>query len=97
MATKSYVKKHRSGLHSFFSFNHRIVSFVLGGVTKDPADNAESSCTLTMSSDDFIKMFKGELNSMQAFMTGKLKIQGDMSQALKLEKLMKTVQSKSKL
>lgn len=68
-----------------------------GGVTKDPSDNVEASCTMLMDSGDFEKMFSGELNSMQAFMSGKLKIQGDMSQALKLEKLMKSVQSKSKL
>lgn len=68
-----------------------------GGVTKDPSEDAQASCTLIMDSEDFAKMFRGELNSMQAFMGGKLKIQGDMSQALKLEKLMKSVQAKSKL
>lgn len=52
---------------------------------------------MIMDSEDFTKMFRGELNSMQAFMSGKLKIKGDMAQALKLEKLMKNVQSKAKL
>lgn len=52
---------------------------------------------MIMDSVDFEKMFNGELNSMQAFMGGKLKIKGDMSEALKLEKLMKSVQAKSKL
>ena len=51
---------------------------------------------MTVDSDDFAKMFRGELNSMQAFMSGRLKIKGDMAQALKLEKLTKTLQ-KSKL
>ena len=52
---------------------------------------------MKMKSDDFGRMFRGELNSMSAFMSGKLKIEGDMGQALKLEKLMKTVQKSSKL
>ncbi|XP_066924599.1 hydroxysteroid dehydrogenase-like protein 2 [Clytia hemisphaerica] len=68
-----------------------------GSVTKDAPEDIDSSCTMIMDSNDFTKMFKGELNSMQAFMSGKLKIKGDMAQALKLEKLMKTVQNKSKL
>jgi len=68
-----------------------------GSVTKDAGDDVVASCTMIMDSGDFTKMFRGELNSMQAFMGGKLKIKGDMSQALKLEKLMKSVQNKSKL
>jgi len=52
---------------------------------------------MIMDSEDFTSMFSGQLNSMQAFMSGKLKIKGDMAQALKLESLMKSVQNKSKL
>lgn len=43
---------------------------------------------MTLDSEDFIKMFKGELKAVSAFMSGKLKIQGDMALAMKLEKLM---------
>jgi len=69
-----------------------------GGVSKDQPSAQAPTCTLVMDCNDFIKMFKGELNSMQAFMSGSLKIKGDMAQALKLEKLMKSVQQpKSKL
>ena len=71
--------------------------FIIGSVTKDASDDLEASCTMIMDSADFTKMFAGQLNSMQAFMSGKLKIKGDMAQALKLEKLMKSVQTKSKL
>jgi len=66
-----------------------------GSVTKSPSDES-AQCVIGMDSGDFTKMFRGELNSMQAFMSGKLKIKGDMSQALKLEKLTKSLQ-KSKL
>lgn len=73
------------------------ICYCVGSVTKEPPADAEASCTMLMDSEDFMKMFRGELNSMQAFMSGKLKIKGDMSQALKLEKLMKNVQAKAKL
>ena len=48
---------------------------------------------MTMTSEDFVKMFKGELNPTQAFMSGKLKIKGDMMIAMKLEKLMGKMRS----
>jgi putative sterol carrier protein len=40
--------------------------------------------TLRASADDFNSMITGGLNPMQAFMTGKIKIQGDTGLALKL-------------
>ncbi len=58
----------------------------------DPPAKADS--TFTMDSADFEQMFKGKLKPTAAFMGGKLKIQGDMGKAMKLEKLMKGVQSK---
>ncbi len=42
-------------------------------------------CTLTLSDKNFKKMIMGKLNGTAAFMTGKLKIQGSMGLALKLE------------
>lgn len=34
--------------------------------------------TLIMQDDDLIALLKGELNGMQAFMTGKLQVEGDL-------------------
>ena len=34
-----------------------------------------------MSDENFVKRFKGELNSAMAFMTGKIKLKGDMNLA----------------
>lgn len=42
-------------------------------------------CTLKMDSEDFKKMVEGNLNGTQAFMSGRLKIQGNMGLALKLQ------------
>ncbi|WP_422123297.1 SCP2 sterol-binding domain-containing protein [Planococcus sp. X10-3] len=50
---------------------------------------SDPNCTLIMSSDNFHKFLAGKLNGMTAFMTGKLKIQGDMTKALKLESIVK--------
>ncbi|KAK3090034.1 hypothetical protein FSP39_008712 [Pinctada imbricata] len=64
-----------------------------GSVGKGAASDPQ--CILTMNSEDFIKMFAGELKSTAAYMAGKLKIKGNMGLAMKLEKL--TERTKSKL
>lgn len=45
--------------------------------------------TLTMSDEDFIKMFSGEMNAMSAYTSGKLKIGGDVMKSQLIEKLFK--------
>lgn len=49
---------------------------------------------LTMDSKDFFDMFSGKLKPAGAFMTGKLKISGNLQKAMKLEKLMGMLKSK---
>ena len=45
------------------------------------------SVTLSMAAGDYVDLAEGRLNGQAAFMTGKLKIQGDMGLALKLNSL----------
>lgn len=52
------------------------------------------NCTMTMNAEVFEKLVKGDLKPTAAFMTGKLKIKGDMGLAMKLEKLMGSLKSK---
>jgi putative sterol carrier protein len=40
--------------------------------------------TLTAEAQDLVDIFTGKLDGMKAFMTGKLKVNGDMSLALKM-------------
>ena len=47
----------------------------------------EADCTLIASEADFMKIVNGEQNPTAAYMTGKLKIKGDMGAAMKLQKL----------
>jgi putative sterol carrier protein len=43
--------------------------------------------TISMSAKDYLDMVAGKLNGQMAFMTGKLRISGDMGLALKLQSL----------
>jgi putative sterol carrier protein len=40
-----------------------------------------------MTDEDFVKLIQGELNSMKAYTTGKLKIEGDLMKSQLIEKL----------
>lgn len=48
---------------------------------------ANPGCTITMSAGDFVSMAGGKLNPTAAFMSGKLKLKGDMGMAMKLQSL----------
>uniref|UniRef100_A0A8C2IK50 Hydroxysteroid dehydrogenase-like protein 2 n=1 Tax=Cyprinus carpio TaxID=7962 RepID=A0A8C2IK50_CYPCA len=58
----------------------------------DPPVKAD--VVMALDSADFIKMFGGKLKPTMAFMSGKLKIKGDMGLAIKLEKMMAMMKSK---
>ncbi len=47
----------------------------------------DADATITTSSDTFEKIAAGEQNATTAYMTGKLKIKGDMGAAMKLQKI----------
>jgi putative sterol carrier protein len=51
-------------------------------------DNAPADCTVIVSKDDLEAMTKGALDPTTAFMTGKLKINGDMSVAMALQPIL---------
>ena len=48
-------------------------------------DNTPADCTIIVSRDDLVAMTQGALDPTTAFMTGKLKINGDMSVAMALQ------------
>lgn len=56
------------------------------GVTVSEGD-AGGDCTLEASAETFSRIAAGDQNATTAYMTGKLKIKGDMGAAMKLQKL----------
>jgi putative sterol carrier protein len=54
-------------------------------VTED--GNTEPDTTIVLSDETFERLVAGDLSPTAAFMTGKVKISGDMGAALKLQKL----------
>lgn len=51
-------------------------------------DDKPADCDLQISVANLVKMGEGDLNPMMAVMTGKLKIKGDMSIAMKMGQVM---------
>ena len=49
----------------------------------------QPTMTLTADSSDCVKIFTGELDGMQAFMQGKVKLGGDLNLAMKLMQMFK--------
>lgn len=60
-----------------------------GKVTVDKGTHASPKMTLTADSGDYVKIFTGEIDGMQAFMQGKLKLAGDLNLAMKLTQMFK--------
>lgn len=53
--------------------------------------------TLLLSDVDFAKLVSGKANAQKLFMSGKLKVKGDVMRATKLEPILKKAQDKAKL
>ena len=51
--------------------------------------HASPNMTMTMAAQDYVDMITGKLNGQMAFMSGKLKIAGDMGLAMKMQSLFK--------
>lgn len=50
--------------------------------------DGDADCTVTVSPDDFSDLVSGDLNPTTAFMTGKMKIDGDMGAAMALSQVL---------
>jgi putative sterol carrier protein len=60
---------------------------VVDGAVEVSEGAQDADCTITASEETFGRIVAGETNATTAYMTGKLKIAGDMGAALKLQKL----------
>ncbi len=50
-------------------------------------EDGDAHCTVFLSLEDLVALLAGELNPVQGFMSGRLKLTGDMSIALRLQKV----------
>ena len=60
---------------------------VRDGAVSVSEGTGEADVTITTSGENFDKIVAGEMNPTTAYMSGKLKIKGDMGAAMKLQKL----------
>jgi acyl-CoA dehydrogenase len=60
-----------------------------GGSNLVSADDKEADCTISVSQEDLQGMISGSVNPMTAFMSGKIKVKGDIGIAMKLQSLFK--------
>lgn len=79
-----------SGTDATLQFNisqpmHAIIKN--GACTVGEGAASSPDVTITMEDDDLVALFKGELNGMTAFMTGKLQLEGDLMLAQRLGSL----------
>lgn len=51
-------------------------------------EDGEADCTIAGSMDTFHEMFEGDLDPTSAFMTGKIRIEGDMGVAMRLAQVL---------
>jgi putative sterol carrier protein len=58
-----------------------------GAVNVTEGDAGGADCTISSSEETFQKLVSREQNPTTAYMTGKLKVKGDMGAAMKLQKL----------
>lgn len=89
-----FNKEAAKGLNAVYQFDlsgdgggkwHVIINNDACEVKEGP--HASPSITISMTAQDYLDMISGKLNGQMAFMTGKLKIAGDMGLALRMQSL----------
>jgi putative sterol carrier protein len=65
------------------------IAYIDGKSTPNTVDNADrdADCTVAITLENFAALLTGELEPATGFMMGKFKVSGDMSVALKLQRV----------
>lgn len=58
-----------------------------GQLSAGEGEAASPDLTLSMAASDYVALSRGEANPMNLFMTGKIKLQGDMTLAMKFQEM----------
>ena len=98
MTLAELTEKMKSGAGSKSAFGNTVKfttpdgAIYIDGTQNPPAvsnDDNAADCTIKMSLSDLVDLVGGKLDGMTAFMTGKLKIDGDMGVAMKLQSILR--------
>ncbi|GMA48747.1 hypothetical protein GCM10025857_01040 [Alicyclobacillus contaminans] len=83
------------GLEAVYQFNlsgedGAVYQIILKADSADVAEGtpAPADCTLELTADDFKALVEGRLNGMNAFMSGQLRVLGDIGLAMRLEQVL---------
>jgi putative sterol carrier protein len=79
-----------AGLGKTLKIDFKGEGFIHVDGTRVTNDDAPADCTVVIAREDLEAMAKGQLDPMAAMMRGRLKIQGDMSVAMKLQSMLRT-------
>lgn len=63
------------------------VSIANGACSVGEGTTAAPTATIHMKAPDYVKMVKGELNPVTAFMMGQIKVEGDLNTVMKFQTL----------
>ena len=92
----AFIPEKAAGLEAVIQFNFTgpepgawHVSIHDGQVDVAPGTAPSPKMTLTADSSDYARIVTGELDGMQAFMQGKIKLSGDLNLAMKLTQMFK--------
>ena len=82
-----------SGLGKSVKFDLKGEGVILIDGGRVSNDDTPADCVIIVSKNDFEALAKGKLDPTAAFMQGKLKVNGDMSVAMKLQPLLAKARS----
>jgi len=63
------------------------VNIADGKVTTEKATAEKPTAKVSMAADDYKDMMSGKLNPVQAFMSGKVRVEGDLNAVMKLQSI----------
>ncbi|CAG8472017.1 12681_t:CDS:2 [Acaulospora colombiana] len=61
------------------------------GVIQSGKGSAEPDISINLSDDTFVQLASGKLNGQKAFMSGKIKVEGNMMLATKLDSILSSI------
>jgi len=93
---KSFQKDAAKGLSAVYQFDITgdgggkwYAAITNGDLAVTEGAHASPNITITMAAQDYINLTVGKLNPQMAFMTGKIKIKGDLNLAMKMQQIFK--------